>query len=379
MTAAVDAIRRRVRAAVAGAPPPRGVPLGEHLGTLVAAAAPLLGAADRAPIVAELLADLTGFGALEPLLADPEVTEVMVNAGGQCWVERRGGLEATEIVIASDDVRLIVERTIAPLGLRLDLASPMVDARLPDGSRLHAVIPPIAVDGPHLTIRRPSVRRVPVAAFLDDPVARSILHDAVRAGANIVVAGGTGAGKTTLVNALGEWFEPTCRVVTIEETAELRLGAEHVVRLEARPPNAEGAGAVSVRDLVRAALRMRPDRLIVGEVRGPETLDMLQALNTGHGGSCTTLHANGAAEALHRLEALAVLSGGELPLAAVRAHLAAAIDLIVVVARTVGGRRAVREIAEVSPPGARLATTPRWTRTGGAVAVATRRARLGGA
>jgi pilus assembly protein CpaF len=377
VTPETTAIRRRVRGAVAGAPPPEGVGLAEHLGTLVADAAPLLAEVDRAPIVAELLADLTGLGPLEPLLADPEVTEVMVNGGSGCWVERRGALEPVAVAITERDLLLIVERTLTPLGLRLDLAAPMVDARLPDGSRLHAVIPPVAVDGVHVTIRRPAVRRVPVEDFLGDPAARDLLRGAVAAGANLVVAGGTGAGKTTFVNALAGWFEPACRVVTVEETAELRLGLPHVVRLEARAANAEGLGAVGVRDLVRTALRMRPDRLIVGEVRGPETLDMLQALNTGHGGSCTTLHANGAAEALHRLEALAVLGGGELPVAAVRAHLAAAIDLVVVVDRGAGGRRTVREIAEVAPPGARLGVTTRWTRSDGLAAVRSRRARLG--
>lgn len=377
MNAQATALRRRVRAAVAGASPPEGVDLVEHLGALVDDAAPLLASEARAPIVAELLADLTGLGPLEPLLADPEVTEVMVNAGSGCWVERRGALECVPVVVTESELRLIVERTITPLGLRLDLAAPMVDARLPDGSRLHAVIPPVAVDGVHVTIRRPAVRRVPITEFVPDPAARDLLRDAVVAGANLVVAGGTGAGKTTFVNALAEWFEPGCRVVTVEETAELRLGLPHVVRLEARAANAEGLGAVGVRDLVRTALRMRPDRLIVGEVRGPEALDMLQALNTGHGGSCTTLHANGAAEALHRLEALAALGGGELPVAAVRAHLAAAIDLVVVVTRRAGGRREVREIAEVTPPGARLGVTTRWTRADGVAAVRSRRARLG--
>ncbi|MFM7270996.1 MAG: CpaF family protein [Actinomycetes bacterium] len=378
MSPETAAIQRRVHGAVVGAPPPEGVGLADHLGALVADAAPLLGPEDRAPIVAGLLADLTGLGPLEPVLADPEVTEVMVNAGSGCWVERRGVLEAVPLALSEREVLLIVERCITRLGLRLDLAAPMVDARLPDGSRLHAVIPPVAVDGVHLTIRRPAVRRVPVEEFLDDPAARALLRAAVGAGANLVVAGGTGAGKTTLVNALAAWFEPGCRVVTVEETAELRLGLPHVVRLEARPANAEGQGAVGVRDLVRTALRMRPDRLIVGEVRGPEVLDMLQALNTGHGGSCTTLHANGAAEALHRLEALAVLGGGELPIAAVRAHLAAAIDLVVVVERGPHGRRRVREIAEVSPPGTRIGVSACWTRGGGLVALRRRRPRLEG-
>lgn len=375
MTAVVDPADavRRVRARVALAPPPADAPLTDHLVALVTDELPLLDAASRAELVERLVADLTGLGPLDPFLRDPSVTEVMVNGDGRCWVERSGALEPTEVVIGADDVLRIVERVVGPLGLRLDRAAPMVDARLPDGARLHAVIPPIALDGPCLTIRRFGTRAVPFGAFGVDAAGEALLHDAVTAGANLVVAGGTGAGKTTLLNAIGAWFAPHARVVTIEETAELRLPGSHVVRLEARPPNAEGAGAVSVRDLVRTALRMRPDRLVVGEVRGVEAVDMLQALNTGHAGSATTLHANGAVEALHRLESLAVLGGGELPLAAVRAQIAAAIDLVVVVARGAGGARRITRIAEVTMPGTRLGVIDRWSARRGVTDAVARR------
>lgn len=370
---------RRVRARVALAPPPPGHALDEHLAGLVREEFPLAGDAECSRLVDRLLADLTGLGPLEEFLADPTVTEVMVNGGGACWVERTGRLQRTEVRIESDEVLRIVERVVTPLGLRLDRAAPMVDARLADGARIHAVIPPIAIDGPCVTIRRFGAGALACSAFGVDPAAERLLRDAVAAGANLVVAGGTGAGKTTLLNTIGGWFAPTTRVVTIEETAELRLPGDHVIRLEARPANAEGAGAVSVRDLVRTALRMRPDRLVVGEVRGPEAVDMLQALNTGHAGSATTLHANGAVEALHRLESLAVLGGGELPIAAVRTQIAAAIDLVVVVARAAGGARRITRIAEVTPPGSRLGVVERWSARRGIAPGPSRRPVLGGA
>jgi pilus assembly protein CpaF len=369
---------RRVRARVALAPPPAGAPLAEHLAGLVRDEVPLLGDDECATLVDQLLADLTGLGPLEPFLRDPSVTEVMVNGGGRCWVERAGHLHPTDLRVDAEEVLRIVERVVTPLGLRLDRAVPMVDARLPDGARLHAVIPPIALDGPYVTIRRFGARPLSCSAFGIDPEGEGLLRRAVEAGANVVVAGGTGAGKTTLLNTIGGWFGPRTRVVTIEETAELRLPGEHVVRLEARPPNAEGAGAVSVRDLVRTALRMRPDRLVVGEVRGAEAVDMLQALNTGHAGSATTVHANGAVEALHRLESLAVLGGGDLPLAAVRTQIAAAVDLVVVVGRAAGGARRITRIAEVTPPGVRLGVVERWSIRRGVASGPSRRPVLGG-
>jgi pilus assembly protein CpaF len=246
----------------------------------------------------------------------------------------------------------------------------MVDARLPDGSRLHAVIPPLAIDGPCVTIRRFGARAVPIEAFGIDADAAGFLRWAVVAGWNVVVAGGTGAGKTTLLNALSGAIPPGERVVTIEETAELRLAQPHVVRLEARTANAEGAGGVSVRELVRTALRMRPDRVVVGEVRGGEALDMLQALNTGHDGSLSTVHANGAPDALARLETLVLLAGVGLPLAAVRAQLGAALDAIVYVARRPGGVRRVETIAEVLADEDRCSTRALYAWRDGALAPA---------
>ena len=278
---------------------------------------PLLPVARFERLLAELTDEVAGLGPLEPILGDPAVTEVMVNGPGRAYVERAGRLEPVTLALDAAGIVRLVERVVAPLGLRLDRSSPIVDARLPDGSRLHAVVPPLAIDGPYLTIRRFGAHAVPLDDFGVDGPAREFLHWMVVAGWNVVVAGGTSAGKTTLLNALSAEIPAEERVVTIEETAELRLAQPHVVRLEARPPNAEGAGAVPVRDLVRAALRMRPDRIVVGEVRGGEALDMLQALNTGHDGSLSTVHANSAADALARLETLVLLAGVGLPLRAV--------------------------------------------------------------
>ena len=278
---------------------------------------PLLAAGRFERLLEELTHEVAGLGALEPLLADPTITEVMINGPGRAYVERRGRLEPVVLGLDAAAIVHLVERVVAPLGLRLDRSSPMVDARLPDGSRLHAVIPPLAVDGPCVTIRRFGARAVELREFGLGGAAAAFLAWAVGAGWNVLVAGATSAGKTTLLNALSRWIPHAERVVTIEETAELRLAQPHTVRLEARPPNAEGVGGVTVRELVRAALRMRPDRLVVGEVRSGEALDMLQALNTGHDGSMSTIHANGTADALARLETLVLLADSGLPLAAV--------------------------------------------------------------
>jgi len=307
---------------------------------------PLLPAARFERLLAELTDEVAGLGPLEPLLADATVTEVMVNGPDRAYVERAGRLEPVRLGLDGPGIIRLVERVVAPLGLRLDRSSPMVDARLPDGSRLHAVIPPLALDGPCVTIRRFGARAIPLDAFGVGGPAGAFLDWAVVAGWNLVVSGGTGAGKTTLLNALSASIPTDERVVTIEETAELRLAQPHVVRLEARPANAEGAGGVTVRDLVRTALRMRPDRIVVGEVRGGEALDMLQALNTGHEGSLSTVHANGAPEALVRLETLVLLAGVGLPLAAIRTQVVTAIDAVVHVARR-GGVRRVETIAEL--------------------------------
>ncbi|MBA2436732.1 MAG: CpaF family protein [Acidimicrobiia bacterium] len=270
----------------------------------------------------------------------------MVNGPGPVWVERRGRLERMETSLDTATIERLIERVVGPLGLRIDRSSPLVDARLPDGSRVNAVVPPLAVDGPCLTIRRFGARRLTLAEVCPPGVAE-LLAWAVRSRANVLVSGGTGAGKTTLLNALGAEIPAGERVVTIEDAAELRLPGEHVVRLEARPANAEGVGEVPLRQLVRNALRMRPDRIVVGEVRGPEALDMLQAMNTGHEGSLSTCHANSPADALRRLETMVLTGSVALPLEAVREQVHAAVDLIVQVARTADGWRGVVEVAEV--------------------------------
>jgi pilus assembly protein CpaF len=275
------------------------------------------------------------------------VEEVMVNGPHRVYVERDGRLFATEVDIDAPTIVRVVERVIAPLGLRLDRSSPMVEARLVDGSRLHAVLPPLALDGPCLSIRRFGRRALAFDAFGLDAPAAAFVTAMVRGGWNIVVSGATSAGKTTFCNTLAHAIDPAERIVTIEETAELRIERPHVVRLEARRANAEGAGAVDVRELVRTALRMRPDRLIVGEVRGGEALEMLQACNTGHDGSLSTVHANSPADALARIETLALYAGVTLPLAAVRAQLVEAIDAVIQVARGPDGRRRVTAVAEV--------------------------------
>ncbi len=318
--------------------------------SVVAEEGPLLPEVARQRVVHELLADLVGLGPLDPLLADPGVTDVMVNGGGTVWVERLGRLERTPVVLESPAVLHLIEKVVGPLGLRVDRASPLVDARLPDGSRVNAVVPPLAVDGPCLTIRRFGAETIPLARFCSTDVV-ALLRQAVVDRRNIVVCGGTGSGKTTLLNALAGEIPPGERIVTVEDAAELRLAQEHVVRLEARPANAEGVGEVRIRDLVRNALRMRPDRIVVGECRGPEALDMLQAMNTGHEGSLSTCHANGPDDALRRLETMVLMGDVALPLAAVREQLASALDLLVMVSRTRDGRR-VTEVAEVLPVGA---------------------------
>ncbi len=308
--------------------------------------APLLGGSALERLVDAVTARTEGLGPLEPLLADAEVSEVMINGPGRVWVEREGHLRRVELDLDAETIVRLIQRVVGPLGLRVDRSSPLVDARLPDGSRVNAVVAPLALDGPYLTIRRFRARPITLAEVCP-PGVGELLAWAVRARSNVVVSGGTGAGKTTLLNALGAEIPCHERVVTVEDAAELRLPGEHVVRLEARPANAEGVGQVSVRQLVRNALRMRPDRIIVGEVRGPEALDMLQAMNTGHEGSLSTCHANGPVDALRRLETMVLTGSVALPLGAVRDQLAAAVDLVVQVARRPDGTRGVVEVAEV--------------------------------
>ena len=310
---------------------------------------PLLDDAGVAAVAAAVTARATGLGPLDPLLGDPAVTEVMVNGRGPVWVERDGALHPTELHLDPAQVELLVERIVGPLGLRADRTSPVADARLPDGSRVNVIVPPLAVDGPCITIRRFGARIVPLAQLCPPGVAE-LLAWAVRARANVVVSGGTGAGKTTLLNALGALLPAGERLVTVEDTAELRLPGEHVVRLESRPPTADGLAGVGIRDLVRTALRMRPDRIVVGEVRGTEAVDMLWAMNTGHEGSLSTCHANSPEDALRRLELMVLGAGLDLPLPAVQDQLAAALDLVVHVARLRDGRRGVVAVAEVVDP-----------------------------
>ncbi|MGZ4726120.1 MAG: CpaF family protein [Acidimicrobiales bacterium] len=316
-----------------------------QVAALVRLDSPLLDEAAVQAVTEAVLARAMGLGPLEPLLADPRVTDVMVNGGGRVWIDRDGRLVPTDLVLPEPAVLLIVERILAPLGLHVDRSSPVVDARLPDGSRVHAVVRPLAVDGPCLTIRRFAARPVALDEVASAGVA-SLLAWCVRARSNIVVSGGAGAGKTTLLNALAADIPHGERVITIEDAAELRLPGRHVVRLEARAANAEGRGEVRIRDLVRASLRMRPDRIVVGEVRSGEALDMLQAMNTGHEGSLSTCHANGAVEALRRLETLVLMGDVDLPHAVVREQVSTAVDLVVHVARTPSGRRVI-DVAEV--------------------------------
>jgi len=311
--------------------------------------APLLGPLELGRVVDEVVARASGLGQLQPLLADPDVTEVMVSGPDRVWVEREGRLCRVEMELDGPTIEHLIERIVGPLGLHVDRASPMVDARLPDGSRVNAVVPPLAVDGPCLTIRRFARRPLPLERFCAPAVAR-LLRWAVRARLNLLVSGATSSGKTTLLNALSAEIPSGERIITVEDAAELSLTQEHVVRLEARPANADGTGSVTVRDLVRNALRMRPDRIVVGEVRDAAALDMLQAMNTGHEGSLSTCHANGPVDALRRVETMVLMGEVALPLVAVREQMVSALDLVVQVARGSGGARRVVQVAEVSGP-----------------------------
>ena len=312
----------------------------------VRSVAPLVADAEVDRVVAELTRRLDGFGPLDELLRLDDVSEVMVNGPGPVWIERGGRLERTDVVIDPTGLQLLIDRIVTPLGLRIDRLVPFVDARLPDGSRAHVTIPPMAVDGPHVTIRRFQTRAVSLSSF-GSPSLVAELSAAVRERVNVVVTGGTGAGKTTLIGALAASFGRDERIITIEDTAELRLPGRHVVRLEARRPNAEGAGELTVRTLLRNALRMRPDRLVVGEVRGAEALEMIQALNTGHAGSLSTCHANSASDGLDRLTTMALMGDVGLPADLVRAQLESVVDLLVHVERTPNGQRKIVEVLDL--------------------------------
>jgi pilus assembly protein CpaF len=313
----------------------------------------LLPQRDLNRIINEVSDDVVGFGPIESLLKDPTVTEVMVNGPDDVFVEREGRIERVRdrLFEGEESVVHVIERIVGPLGLRVDHASPWVDARLPDGSRVHAIVPPLSLRGPTVTIRKFSPAPITPTGLVADgsvgPRGMRFLLSSVRGRANMIVSGGAGSGKTTMLGVLAGAIADDERLITIEDAAELRLAKPHVVSLEARPANVEGRGEVSVRDLVRNALRMRPDRIIVGEVRGGEALDMLQAMNTGHEGSLSTAHANSARHVLWRLETMAMMSDVDLPVAHVRAQVAAAIDVIVQLARLRDGRRVVWEIAVV--------------------------------
>jgi pilus assembly protein CpaF len=328
------------------------VDLAEAVEELVGVEAVLLGAADREQLVERIVRDSVGLGPLEVLLADPAVEEVMVNGPDRVYVERGGRIEATEVAFADEEeLRNAIERILAPLGRRVDELSPMVDARLADGSRVNVVIPPLAIDGPLVSIRRFGAQRPGPAELVAlgtlSEAQRGILERAVGARRSVLVSGGTGSGKTTMLNALSSFIAAGERVVTIEDAAELRLQQPHVVRLESRPAGVEGRGEVTIRDLLRNALRMRPDRIVIGEVRGPEALDLLTALNTGHDGALSTVHANSPADALARLETLALMAGLGLPHAAIAEQVQRGIDLVVHIERHADGARVVTEIAEV--------------------------------
>jgi pilus assembly protein CpaF len=307
---------------------------------------------ERRQITREITDDILGYGPLEPLLRDESITEVMVNDFDKVFIEREGKIERTPVQFVDNAHLLrIIDKIVSQVGRRIDEASPMVDARLPDGSRVNAIIPPLSLKGPTLTIRKFS--RDPYT--MDDlisfgsisPKAAQFLAACVKGKLNVLISGGTGTGKTTTLNATSAFIPGDERIVTIEDAAELQLQQEHVITLESRPPNIEGQGEIRIRELVRNALRMRPDRIIVGEVRGPETLDMLQAMNTGHEGSLTTIHANSPRDALSRLETLVMTAGVELPHRAIREQIASAFDLLVQISRLVDGSRRVTHITEV--------------------------------
>jgi len=313
---------------------------------------PLLNRSERERLIEEVLDETFGFGPLEILLKDPTVSDIMINGPKKVFVEKKGRIVRSEVVFRDNAHLLqIIDRIVSKVGRRIDETSPMVDARLPDGSRLNAVIPPLAIDGPSLSIRRFGANPLSLEDLLKfgafTPEMVMLLEGAMKARLNIIVSGGTGSGKTTLLNTLSSFIPHDQRVITIEDAAELQLQQEHVLRLETRPSNIEGKGQVSATDLVKNALRMRPDRIIIGECRGPETLDMLQAMNTGHEGSLTTIHANSPRDAVARLETMIMMGGIELPIKALRQQFAAAVHLIIQANRLQGGPRKITHITEV--------------------------------
>jgi pilus assembly protein CpaF len=324
----------------------------EEYDAILARESMILSRAERQRLFEQICADILGFGPIQPLLEDETVSEIMVNGPKHIYVERRGKLEKAGVTFESNDhVMRIIDRIVSPLGRRIDESSPYVDARLPDGSRVNAIIPPLAVSGPTLTIRKFSKKPLTVEDLVKygsiTEEAIQFLQACVLARLNVVVSGGTGSGKTTLLNVLSGFIPDDERIITVENAAELQLRQEHVITLESRPPNIEGRGEVTIRDLVVNCLRMRPDRIVVGECRGGEALDMLQAMNTGHDGSLTTLHANTDRDALSRLETMCLMSGMDLPVRAIREQIAAAVDVIVQQERMRDGSRKIISITEI--------------------------------
>ena len=364
--------RRRAEAAGGGG---TGGDIAAAVEAIVAAEAALLAERDREALAARILRDTAGLGPLQELLDDRRVEEVMVNGPGSVYVERAGRIQPTDVRFPDEEaLRNTIERILAPLGRRVDELSPMVDARLSDGSRVNVIIPPLAVDGPAVSIRRfgaerPGPERLVELGTLNAEM-RELLAVAVRERRSILVSGGTGSGKTTLLNALSSFIGASERVVTIEDAAELRLQQPHVVRLESRPPSVEGRGEVSIRDLLRNALRMRPDRIVIGEVRGSEAFDLLTALNTGHEGALSTLHANSPPDALRRLETLALIASTGLSHEAIRQQVQRGLDLVVHLERRLDGSRRVTEIAEVVRAAGETATRTLMARAASGQAVA---------
>ena len=325
--------------------------LAERIRSLLAEETELTGA-DREELGSEILAAIAGLGPIQPLIEDPTVSEIMVNSPDDVFIERQGRLFKANIRFRDDrEILDLIDRIVTPLGRRVDEQSPMVDARLPDGSRVNAIIPPLALKGPCLTIRRFPQKALTVDDLIVNGTISEEMADFVRqavgARLNILISGGTASGKTTLLNCLSTFIPADERIITIEDAAELRLQQDHVVSLETRPANLEGSGEITIRHLVRNALRMRPDRIIVGEVRSAETLDMLQAMNTGHDGSLTTVHANGPREALSRIETMVLMAGVDLPLRAIREQIGSALQIVIQIARAKDGRRRITHIAEI--------------------------------
>jgi pilus assembly protein CpaF len=324
----------------------------EELTRILEAETAPLSPGERRAMVAQIRDDIVGYGPVQMFLDDPSVTEIMVNSGQPIFVERSGRIERTLSRFASDDhIRRVIERIVSQVGRRIDESSPMVDARLPDGSRVNAIIPPLAVDGPVLTIRvfakDPFTADDLIELHTLTPDLAALLEACARGRLNILISGGTGTGKTTLLNVVSAYIPEDQRIITIEDAVELQLAQEHVIRLESRPANSEGKGMVAIRDLVRNALRMRPDRIVVGEVRGGEALDMLQAMNTGHEGSLSTVHSNSPRDALSRLETMVMMAGVDLPARAIREQISSALHLIVHLTRLADGTRRITEVSEV--------------------------------